>query len=369
MPQNSGTPMKKVDSPRSFEGVWISKKIHMDPRLTLTEKFLLAAIDNLDDGTGCFASNAYLSEFLGTTPTYVSNLISRLVGYGLIHETLVANKRKLFYAEKHRAVEDAKDRPMDGDADMIEEEVEVDADVDEVEIPKNHIGREMPTVKCSRQQSENIGIIFDFWNLYKGQRPWKSHVKLSYDMECSILDGLKHFSVEDMCSAISNYAKVLLDNSTFWNHVWSLSVFFSVKYGNLANSPKKWWQFLPDNFIWENYLIDKQSGDVDDSIGAVDDGLIWLYDAILKEFREVSNNSKFEPSSKQKPKFIKAVHSAYEFFKDSGISRNNWAKHLFSCLNNVYLEKGSPIFPGCLCSETTWQVLMPQYMIELGVGQ
>jgi len=68
---------------RAFKGVWIPKEIYLDDRLTWSEKILLVEIDSLDQGKGCFASNGYLSDFIGVNKTTISTAISKLcrIGY------------------------------------------------------------------------------------------------------------------------------------------------------------------------------------------------------------------------------------------------------------------------------------------------
>ncbi len=69
---------------RAFKGVWIPKEIWMDKNLNWVEKVLLVEIDSLDNGEGCWASNAYFAEFFSLSKSRVSFLISNLEKKGYI---------------------------------------------------------------------------------------------------------------------------------------------------------------------------------------------------------------------------------------------------------------------------------------------
>jgi hypothetical protein len=65
---------------RDFKGVWIPKEIYLNKDLSWSEKILLIEIDSLDNDEekGCFASNKYLSEFIGISESSMANMISKL---------------------------------------------------------------------------------------------------------------------------------------------------------------------------------------------------------------------------------------------------------------------------------------------------
>jgi len=104
--------------------------------------------------------------------------------------------------------------------------------------------------------------IFNHWNSYKAQSvsklkddeeakiTWHSHKlrpdsTISPEVENAITDALKSgYSVEDVCGAIDNYAKVLLGSDYWWTHIWPLPTFLTVKYEKRKDAEHKWWQFL-----------------------------------------------------------------------------------------------------------------------------
>jgi len=126
----------------------------------------------------------------------------------------------------------------------------------------------------NEQKMSPLLQVFNHWNSYKDRSvcklrdgkktniTWHSHKlrpddSLSPDTEKAIAGALmgKH-SVEDICGAVDNYAMVLLGSDYWWTHVWPLPTFLMVKYERHKDADYKWWQFLPDSFIENNYLTE-----------------------------------------------------------------------------------------------------------------
>lgn len=63
---------------RSFKGIWIPKELWLDERLSALEKIILAEIDSLDKGEGCWANNEALAEFCQCSTSKVSKSIAKL---------------------------------------------------------------------------------------------------------------------------------------------------------------------------------------------------------------------------------------------------------------------------------------------------
>tara|TARA_R100001480_G_scaffold1874_1_gene5953 strand:+ start:1290 stop:1949 length:660 start_codon:yes stop_codon:yes gene_type:complete len=74
---------------RDFKGIWIPKEIWLNEKLTIQEKIFLVEIDSLDNESGCFAGNAYFSEFFGISKTRVSLVIKSLIEKGFVSSTTV----------------------------------------------------------------------------------------------------------------------------------------------------------------------------------------------------------------------------------------------------------------------------------------
>lgn len=64
---------------RNFKGIWISKEIWNDKKLTWIEKLFMVEIDSLDNDEGCFASNKYFAGFFDLSTGRVSQIINELI--------------------------------------------------------------------------------------------------------------------------------------------------------------------------------------------------------------------------------------------------------------------------------------------------
>lgn len=81
---------------RDFKGIWIPKEVWLDERLNALEKIILVEIDSLDgEESGCYASNAYLSEFCQCSETKVSTAINKLKGLGYIFEVAFDGRERI----------------------------------------------------------------------------------------------------------------------------------------------------------------------------------------------------------------------------------------------------------------------------------
>lgn len=114
--------------------------------------------------------------------------------------------------------------------------------------------------------------IFNHWNKYKGKSisksesgkktrvTWHSHKlrpdeTMTPDIEKAIAWALKDgYTVDNICGAIDNFAKVLLGENYYWSYVWGLPEFLTRGEEKHKQAARKWWRFLPDSFIEEKYL-------------------------------------------------------------------------------------------------------------------
>jgi hypothetical protein len=76
--------MNPEEPKRAFRGVWIPKEIWENPHLTCGERCLLAEIESLDNGEGCYASNAFFAKRFNVTEGAIANALSRLRKSGWI---------------------------------------------------------------------------------------------------------------------------------------------------------------------------------------------------------------------------------------------------------------------------------------------
>lgn len=104
------------------------------------------------------------------------------------------------------------------------------------------------------KDKSNIIVVFEKWNTFKGKN-WKSHVKLSYEIEQAITEQLKHYSVDDLSGAIENYARVLLGSDFKWSYAWTLQQFLT-RTSPTNRKEQQLWRFLPNNYHDEDYLYE-----------------------------------------------------------------------------------------------------------------
>ena len=74
---------------RDFKGIWIERDIWLDQRLNALEKILLAEINSLNGGSGCYASNQYLADFCQCSPRTISTALTKLSELGYIKIKIV----------------------------------------------------------------------------------------------------------------------------------------------------------------------------------------------------------------------------------------------------------------------------------------
>ena len=78
--------MQNQRKERGFKGIWIPAELWLTEGLNLLEKILFLEIDSLNNGKGCFASNAYFANFMNKSETTISIAISKLKKLKLVAE-------------------------------------------------------------------------------------------------------------------------------------------------------------------------------------------------------------------------------------------------------------------------------------------
>ena len=83
---------------RKVKGIWIPIGIWSNRELSITERVILAEINNFENAKGCFISNNSLGRFVGLSGSRISQIISRL-------KDLEYVSIELFYKEGSKEVE------------------------------------------------------------------------------------------------------------------------------------------------------------------------------------------------------------------------------------------------------------------------
>ena len=74
-----------MEMSREFLGVWISREVWLDERLSMIEKGILTEIVSLDNEFGCTASNEYFAKFCQCSERTVSTSIKKLIELDYIY--------------------------------------------------------------------------------------------------------------------------------------------------------------------------------------------------------------------------------------------------------------------------------------------
>jgi len=101
-----------------------------------------------------------------------------------------------------------------------------------------------------------------------------------------------------------------------------------------------------------------------------DDPYPALTKKLIRQYSRLTNNKDFVPSPSQYTKFVETTKKMVEFFKNryKDMSEDMWVTNLADCLEKNFIDKGEILYPGHFCSDTTWDILVPQYFAELGIG-
>jgi hypothetical protein len=93
-----------------------------------------------------------------------------------------------------------------------------------------------------------------------------------------------------------------------------------------------------------------------------------LTQRIIGSYRALIAYPSFSPSPVQHGKFILASARMMSFFeKYQEVDEFEWTSLLMRCLEKQYSDKGEKVYPGHYCSDHTWEVLMPQFLLEAGL--
>jgi len=103
------------------------------------------------------------------------------------------------------------------------------------------------------EKETNTSLIFDFWNSFKKGGKWKSHSSLAPEIEDAIKLQLKKYSVDQLKSAISNYARILQNSDCVWSHAWTLREFLTRSRPG-QKGELQLYRFLPHSFELKDFL-------------------------------------------------------------------------------------------------------------------
>jgi len=85
---------------RDFVGIWIPKEVWLSEHLSASEKCLWAEIRSLhnEERGGCFASNEYLQNFLGTSERQLQRITANLKKHGFLQQVSFDGRSRVLKA-------------------------------------------------------------------------------------------------------------------------------------------------------------------------------------------------------------------------------------------------------------------------------
>jgi hypothetical protein len=101
--------MSDVKPSLGFVGIFVPRDLVLREDLTLTEKVLAAVVDSLDNGVGCWASNAYLGGIIGCGERQVREYLTRLEAIGIIVRRQDADGTRRITTVYAKAIRDLKE--------------------------------------------------------------------------------------------------------------------------------------------------------------------------------------------------------------------------------------------------------------------
>lgn len=90
--------------------------------------------------------------------------------------------------------------------------------------------------------------------------------------------------------------------------------------------------------------------------------------SLIGVYRALIANPNYRPSPAQHTKFIIGAERMVDFFgRYQEVERSSWSECLMECLEKEYSDNSRTVYPGNFCSDHTWEVLMPQYLLDAGL--
>ncbi len=413
---------------RCFLGIWIPVDFYLCRDFNWTEKLLILEINSLDrDDGGCYAKNEHFANHLGITADSVSRILNKLrddshisIGYGIdgCRYVKLNDKLKMIL----RPVIKQQDITADPTVCKDEEDPQgCGGSARMRRIRKDEEGCMQPCIQSyATVHTEKKGEK-EFKEKFKGKingkdiiptlndeheidkdkwineeskaliestpkaKPIFDHNSEAYGLAMELLNGIITNQPDFMMVKLKN-PKVREKLLQLWAYDFDLllrvdgkSFDVVVEVLNFTVNHNFWWKcILSGGKFREQYerlraemgaegdkgkFIHNTSGD---AIKTLDPNL-ELTNKIIKMFGHLINNSDYQPPPEIKYRFINAAACAKKFFESRSIIPENWIKHLSHCLDANYRERGNPVLVGHLDSHNTWEILMPQYLIELGM--
>ncbi len=317
----------------------------------------------------CYASNRYLAKLLGLTITYIQECLKELETLGFIERiTSKEGDRRIFLIEDphqraahdphQRAAHDPHQRAVgvynneDNGSMIIKEDNKMsgrsnlpDDPSDSPCLPKLYFKKRWPTESLPYKLGE---LLVD---MVQKRRPGQFARYLTTDEGRYLLIQKQAYYFDAILERDGRPVEELLEvlqwsqEDDFWKGNIRSAETFRRQYGVLLKQ-------MEEKGIG-SMRVDHNSD---------------LTQSLIRSYRGLIANPNFQPSPVQHTKFIVGAEKMVEFFHHyREVERSSWCECLTECLEKEYSDNSKPVYPGHYCSDHTWQVLMPQYLLDVGL--
>lgn len=362
---------KPAEQERDFKGIWLSKEIWFNIELSPVEKILLLEIDSLDRGKGCYASNKYLAEFVGYKEQSIVDIITRLRKDGYI-QTIKHDGRKRWLKVVITRLQTCPDHVQ---GSVVPTSTEVQSDVSLDTVVSNSPSNTIESIQMSNNE-----IVTSPAGLVDVSSP-KLYTSKVYDKE-SLPYQLAEVLITKVSQRRGTYNRYLKTDigreKLLQNNAYSFDLLLRKDKKDVKEVLDVLTWSQEDDF-WKNNILSAEKFRLQydrllsqmqaKGIGSLaPDPNADFTKKVIDIYRMLIRNDSFVPSPLQHLKFIEASKRAVAFFTERGLENQDpWADYILRCLGKNYIERGEVVYPGHFCSEQTWQILMPQYLAEVGL--
>lgn len=185
----------------------------------------------------------------------IENALSKLATISLIAWYHIGNGELVQQYQNFDSFQTFKsDRPRMSEYPQYQPDNRDISPVGNQKIPEGSLSKVKLSKEKLNKDEPNTTVVFEKWNSYKCKK-WKFHPKLSYEIKQAITEQLKHYSADDLCGAVENYAKILLGSDFKWSYAWTLQQFLT-RTSPTNRKEQQLWRFLPNNYHDEDYLTE-----------------------------------------------------------------------------------------------------------------
>lgn len=361
--------------------ITIPPEVWSDNRLTLIDRCVLSEVDHLDrDSEGCWASNEHIAKALRISESSVSNSVSKLKELGLIKEENFDGRKRFLKSNLKLAILDDKGNLTLYRSLLPKPSESASYPVGESDVSLDTVVSNSPSNTIENIQMSNNKNVPSPAGLVDVSSP-KPYTSKVYDKE-----SLPYKFAEALIAVVSKrrgtYNRYLKTDVGREKLLQNNSYSFDLLLRKDKKDVKEVLDVLTwsqEDDFWKNNILsaDKFRLQYDRLLSQMQakgigssapDPNADFTKKLIDVYRALIHNPGFNPSPLQRIKFIEASKKATEFFFTRGLENQDpWDNYILRCLSKNYVERGETIFPGHFCSTHLWEVLMPQYLSEVGL--